>query len=218
MEKNVSELKQVDWKNKLLPTVVQNEATGSVLMLAYSSRESLEKTLRTKRAWFYSRSRKKLWEKGETSGNRMRVVSVSADCDGDSLLFQVNVSGKGVACHTGKKSCFDCAPLSGRKTLGAGFFAELFEVLLQRKRDRKFEAAKGSFVASIINDKKKIASKLREECGELVKAMQKQGKNEVAWEAADVVFFTLVALANRGVGVDKVVKMLEERKGKRRKK
>ncbi len=218
MEKKVSGLGQLDWKNKLLPTAVQNEATGEVLMLAYSSRESLEKTLRTKRAWFYSRSRKALWQKGETSGNKMRVVSVSADCDGDSLLFQVNVSGKGVACHTGKKSCFDCLPLSGRKTLGAGFFAELYDVLLQRKRDWIKERVSGSYVASIINDKKKIASKLREECEELVEAMQAQGKKEVAWEAADVVFFTLVALANRAVGVDKVVKMLEERKGKRRKK
>ncbi|MFA6049193.1 MAG: bifunctional phosphoribosyl-AMP cyclohydrolase/phosphoribosyl-ATP diphosphatase HisIE [Candidatus Micrarchaeia archaeon] len=210
------QLEKLDWKSGLLPTVVQDGETGEVLMLAYSSPESLGKTLRTKNAWFYSRSRKKLWQKGEQSGNKLRVSSVSFDCDGDSLLFQARLGGKGVACHTGARSCFDCGTLLGKKSAGAGFFAQLYRTIVQRKRGRVREAKAGSYVASIVNDRKEIASKLREECRELVEAMREKRKIDVAWECADVVFFSLVALANRGVGITAVARMLEKRVGKRR--
>lgn len=88
----------------LVPAVVQDAATGEVLMLAYMNRESLNKTIETGETWFWSRSRKALWHKGETSGNTQRVVSITLDCDGDTLL--VRVEPRGPACHTGERTCF----------------------------------------------------------------------------------------------------------------
>lgn len=91
-------------KSTLIPAIVQEQATGEVLMLAYMNEESLKKTIETGYTWFYSRSRQKLWNKGETSGHVQRVVSITADCDNDTLLVKVDQTGP--ACHTGSKSCF----------------------------------------------------------------------------------------------------------------
>ncbi len=97
---------KIDWEkgNGLIPTIVQ-EKSGEVLMLAYSTKESLKKTVQTKQGWYYSRSRKKLWRKGETSGNTQKLKKVFVDCDKDTLLFQVEQ--KGNACHLNKKNCFE---------------------------------------------------------------------------------------------------------------
>lgn len=91
-------------KGPLIPAIVQEKATGEVLMLAYMNRESMEKTLKTGYTWFYSRSRQKLWNKGETSGHLQKVVSIMGDCDNDTLLVIVEQTGP--ACHTGSHSCF----------------------------------------------------------------------------------------------------------------
>lgn len=98
------DIKKLFEKSQLIPAVIQDNDTKEVLMLAYMNKESFKKTLETGYTWFYSRSRQKLWNKGETSGNTQKVVSIFADCDNDTLLLFVNQ--KGVACHTGKKSCF----------------------------------------------------------------------------------------------------------------
>ena len=90
----------------LAPAVVQDDATGEVLMLGFMNRDALEATLRTGQVTFYSRTRQKLWTKGETSGNILQVISASTDCDRDSVLFRVRVLGQGVVCHTGSRSCF----------------------------------------------------------------------------------------------------------------
>jgi len=203
----------------LMPTVVQDAATGEVLMLAYSSKESLAKTLRTKRAWFWSRSRKRLWKKGEESGNELAVEEVAADCDSDSLLFKVRVKGKGVACHTGKKSCFFNFLKKGKRkkaSASQSVLQELFSVIEERKKNSKKEAAAGSYVASIVGNRKKIVEKLREECGELIEAAEKKPRKEIIWEAADLLFFELVLLANRGVKLEQVLAELERRRGARR--
>ena len=100
----VTELNQLFEKAPLIPAIVQEKGTGEVLMLAYMNAESLQKTLKTGYTWFYSRSRQKLWNKGETSGHLQRVISISADCDLDTLLVVVEQTGN--ACHTGSKSCF----------------------------------------------------------------------------------------------------------------
>lgn len=91
-------------KSELIPAIIQEEKTGEVLMLAYMNKESLEKTLETGYTWFYSRSRQKLWNKGETSGHVQKVISVDGDCDDDTLLIKVEQTGP--ACHTGNKTCF----------------------------------------------------------------------------------------------------------------
>lgn len=100
----MNDIKSLFAKAPLIPAIVQEEATGEVLMLAYMNEESLKKTLETGYTWFFSRSRNKLWNKGETSGHVQRVVSIAADCDNDTLLVKVVQTGP--ACHTGSKSCF----------------------------------------------------------------------------------------------------------------
>jgi phosphoribosyl-AMP cyclohydrolase len=107
------DIKQLFEKQELLPTIVQEAETGEVLMLAYMNQESLGKTLDSGYTWFYSRSRKQLWNKGETSGNVQKVVSITPDCDFDTLL--IKVKQKGPACHTGNKTCFFAAPLERKE-------------------------------------------------------------------------------------------------------
>ncbi|PIN98874.1 MAG: phosphoribosyl-AMP cyclohydrolase [Candidatus Diapherotrites archaeon CG10_big_fil_rev_8_21_14_0_10_31_34] len=99
-------MKKIDWNkgNGLIPTIVQEETNSEVLMLAYSTKESLEKAMKTSQGWYYSRSRKKLWRKGETSGNTQKLKKVFVDCDKDTLLFKVEQTGN--ACHLNKKNCF----------------------------------------------------------------------------------------------------------------
>jgi phosphoribosyl-AMP cyclohydrolase len=101
---SIPELNQYFVKSELIPAIVQEETTGEILMLAYMNEESLRKTLETGYTWFYSRSRSKLWNKGETSGHVQRVRSITADCDNDTLLVKVEQTGP--ACHTGSKTCF----------------------------------------------------------------------------------------------------------------
>ncbi|HEY8891838.1 MAG TPA: phosphoribosyl-AMP cyclohydrolase [Clostridium sp.] len=100
----VDEINEIQFNNGLVPAIVQEECSGEVLMLAYMNEESFKKTMETKTTWFYSRSRKKLWNKGETSGHFQYVKKISFDCDGDTMLLQVEQVG--AACHTGNKSCF----------------------------------------------------------------------------------------------------------------
>lgn len=103
---NQKNLEEIDFEKGygLIPTIIQESTTKEVLMMAYMSKESLEKTLETGSTWFFSRSRKELWNKGESSGNKQEVVAIYSDCDGDTLLIEVKQQG--VACHTGKRSCF----------------------------------------------------------------------------------------------------------------
>lgn len=100
----MDDIKEIQFNNGLLPAIVQEDSSGEVLMLAYMNQESFEKTIETGTTWFFSRSRNKLWNKGETSGHFQYVKSISFDCDGDALL--IKVKQRGVACHTGSKSCF----------------------------------------------------------------------------------------------------------------
>lgn len=100
----MDEINEIQFNNGLVPAIVQEECSGEVLMLAYMNEESFKKTMETKTTWFYSRSRKKLWNKGETSGHFQYVKKISFDCDGDTMLLQVEQVG--AACHTGNKSCF----------------------------------------------------------------------------------------------------------------
>ena len=104
MVKSVDDIKEIQFNNGLVPAIVQDEWSGEVLMLAYMNEESFKKTLETKTTWFWSRSRKKLWNKGETSGHFQHVKKISFDCDGDTILVQVEQVG--AACHTGNRSCF----------------------------------------------------------------------------------------------------------------
>lgn len=197
---NLEELKFDE--NGLIPAVVQDARTHHVLTLAYMNRESLAITLREGRTCFYSRSRRTLWRKGETSGNVQRVVRVTADCDGDALLVEVEPAGP--ACHTGEESCF-FRPLEGAPDGGAAqarFSLDgLYELLLGRKAERPA----GSYTTYLFDKgREKILKKVGEECTEVIIGAMKDSREETVFEVADLTYHVLVLLAEMGVTPDEV--------------
>jgi len=213
----------------LLPVVVQDASTGEVLMLAFADREALGRTLAEGRAWYFSRSRGRLWLKGETSGNTQEVVEVRCDCDGDAVLYRVRP--RGPACHTGRRSCFH-RPLSpdgggkaghGRPERGAGeparpaeasrpapeILAELTELLRRRRR----ELPAGSYSAALFSaGRARIAQKVGEEAVEVVVAAVRGAREELVSEAADLVFHLLVLLVDAGIDPCEVLGELGRRR------
>jgi len=183
-----------DATTQLAPTIVQDEQ-GQVLMLAYSNADSLSKSFATGQATYYSRSRKSLWTKGETSGNKQEFVTARWDCDRDSLLFTVRQTGAG-ACHTGRYSCFD------EKRFG---FEELYATLCQRIAN----PSPNSYTAKIAADEKLIKEKLLEEAQEVA---EYRDRENLVWELADLSYFMLVLMAKKGITPDEVRDELRRRR------
>jgi phosphoribosyl-ATP pyrophosphohydrolase/phosphoribosyl-AMP cyclohydrolase len=193
----------------LVPAVVQDARTGEVLMLAWMNAEALERTRTTGKATFWSRSRGELWVKGATSGNVQAVKSVSTDCDQDAVLVRVEPAGP--ACHTGARSCFfetllEGAPSPG-ETLGH------LELVL---RERRTHPPEGSYVAKLLADEALRHKKIGEEAAELITASLRGRREEIAHEAADLIFHALVLLQAHGMGLAEVAEELRKREGKRR--
>lgn len=166
----------------LVPTIVQDDKK-QVLMLAFSNKESLNKTLETGKATYYSRSRKKIWTKGETSENYQEILRVKYDCDRDTLLFTVRQ--KNFACHEGAYSCF------GNQEFN---FGTLFDVVKGRINNPK----DNSYTSKIAKDERKIKAKLKEESEELVNY---KNKSNLIWEAADLLYFTFVLMAKNNLDI-----------------
>ena len=184
--------------NGLLPCIVQDADTGRVLTLAYMNRESLDITLKEERTCFWSRSRKELWRKGETSGNVQHVVSIESDCDGDAVL--VRVKKEGPACHKGTDSCFD----SGER---AGHIADSFspEQLYQLLEDRKKLMPEGSYTTYLFEKGlDKILKKVGEESTEVIIAAKAEDKKETVYELADLYYHALVLMVENGISLDAV--------------
>lgn len=180
----------------LLPVVAQQATTGTVLMLGFADREALERTLRDGELWLYSRSRARLWRKGETSGNVLRVVALHSDCDADAVLALVAPAGP--TCHTGARSCFDAAP-----TLAA-----LAGVIAER-------AAAGdetSYTQRLLADPNLRLKKLGEEAVELALACAARDAERVAAEGADLLYHLLVACQAAGVDLDHLLATLQARR------
>lgn len=197
---NLEELKFDE--NGLIPAVVQDARTHRVLTLAYMNRESLAVTLREGRTCFYSRSRRTLWRKGETSGNVQRVVRVTADCDGDALLVEVEPAGP--ACHTGEESCF-FRPLEGAPDGGAAEARFSLDGLYGLLLDRKAERPAGSYTTYLFDKgREKILKKVGEECTEVIIGAMKDSREETVFEVADLTYHVLVLLAEMGVTPDEV--------------
>ncbi|UCF50519.1 MAG: bifunctional phosphoribosyl-AMP cyclohydrolase/phosphoribosyl-ATP diphosphatase HisIE [Thermoplasmatales archaeon] len=190
----------LNYKNNLIPVITQ-DIEGKVLMMAYANKEAIEKTLETKHAWYWSRKRKKLWMKGEESGNIQKIIGVYTDCDKDTLLYTVKQIKN--ACHKGSYSCF-MVPLFGKK--GMQVLEEVYKVI----RDRKKLDPKNSYVAGIINNDKKLIAKIREESEELIEAFTEN--DNITWEAADLIFHTLLLLANRDVKWEELVEEFRRRR------
>jgi phosphoribosyl-ATP pyrophosphohydrolase/phosphoribosyl-AMP cyclohydrolase len=195
----------------LLPVVIQDADSGSVLTLAYADREALRRTLAEQTTWLFSRSRNALWKKGETSGNVQTVVGVSFDCDADALLYRVRPHGP--ACHTGAPSCFGGELLSPgessaapvRRGAGDGSFAAAILHLQTTIASRRDASPETSYTAKLLHDGvDRIAKKIGEEATEVVIAAKNDDPAELVWEVADLLYHTLVMLEARGVALDTI--------------
>jgi phosphoribosyl-ATP pyrophosphohydrolase/phosphoribosyl-AMP cyclohydrolase len=188
----------------LVPAIVQDATSGAVLMLGYMNREALEQTLARGRAVFFSRSKQRLWEKGETTGHSLDVVNVALDCDQDTLL--VTARPRGPACHNGTLTCFGDEPRSAAGSVA--FLAKLEEVISQRATEKP----EASYTARLLEKGiTRVAQKVGEEGVELALAGAVQGEDKVTEEAADLLFHMLVLLRARGVSLSQVIRRLESR-------
>lgn len=195
----------------LIPVVTQDAVSGQVLMLAYANREAVTRTLQTREAHYYSRSREELWHKGATSGHVQKIVEVRMDCDEDALLYRVEQTG--AACHTGEYSCFYRA-LSEPAPPGIG---EMMGTLERVVEERLRELPEGSYVARLHErGLGYVSQKVVEEAGESIVAALEGKSDELVGEAADLLFHLTVLLHESGVGLQEVAAKLAERhQGKR---
>ncbi|RBP40273.1 bifunctional phosphoribosyl-AMP cyclohydrolase/phosphoribosyl-ATP diphosphatase HisIE [Garciella nitratireducens] len=201
-------LEKVNFDEKgLLPAIVQDIVSNEVLMLAYMNKESLKKTLETKTTWFYSRSRQKLWNKGETSGNIQIVKELSYDCDGDTVL--VKVMQKGNACHTGQKSCFFHQVY---KENGYAKKENILHLLYQRIEYRKKNPKEGSYTNYLFREGlDKILKKVGEESSEVIIGAKNLSKEEVIYETADLTYHIFVLLIELGISIEEIKQELIKR-------
>jgi phosphoribosyl-AMP cyclohydrolase / phosphoribosyl-ATP pyrophosphohydrolase len=188
--------------NGLVTVVAQDALSGAVLMVAHADREALEKTMSSGEMHFRSRSRG-LWHKGGTSGNTQRVVSLIADCDGDTILARVLPAGP--ACHTGTQSCF------GEAALGSDALGALDATIQDRASIASTDESRASYTQRLLGDRNLRLKKIGEEAAELVLACADQDATRAVNEAADLVYHTLVALRALGVGLDDVRQVLAGR-------
>lgn len=193
----------------LIPAITQDYATGEVLMMAYMNREALEKTVSTCRAHYFSRSRNKLWLKGETSGNFQDVKAIYYDCDKDAVLLKVEQTG--AACHTGERSCFFRRVDNGaEEAAGLAVLSELFKTIEQRKK----AAPEKSYVASLYaKGIDAILEKVKEESAELIDAARNSRKGEIIHETADLLFHTFVLLGQKNISLQDILNELKRRAG-----
>ncbi len=192
---------QPDFSKGLIPAVIQDAKTLKVLMLGYMNEEAYAKTIADKRVTFFSRSKNRLWTKGETSENYLEVVHIAIDCDQDTILIQANPAGP--TCHTGADTCFN-----EPNTDNAAWLDHLKHIV----RSRKNTSADTSYTASLFQmGTHKVAQKVGEEAVELVIEAMMNNDELFKGEAADLIFHLLVLLEDRGIGLEEIVKTLQAR-------
>jgi phosphoribosyl-AMP cyclohydrolase / phosphoribosyl-ATP pyrophosphohydrolase len=206
MSQGMPNIEALDWSkgDGLLPAIIQDSRTEAVLMLGYMNQEALHATLERQRVVFFSRSKQRLWEKGETSGNTLNLVSVTADCDNDTLLVRVNPVGP--ACHRNTLTCFGDGALPDSK--GFGFLARLEEVI----EDRIASSPEGSYTAKLYGQGvKRMAQKVGEEGVEVALAAQAGNNPELTSESADLLFHLALLLRAKGLSLADVAAELAAR-------
>lgn len=181
--------------NGLIPAIIQDFHTGQVLMMAYMSKESLDISIREQRTCFWSRSRGELWRKGETSGNIQQIVSITADCDKDTLLVKVLQSGP--ACHTGEVSCFFQEIWAGESRLE--FSADALYALLEGRKAAPREGSYTTYLFEKGDDK--ILKKVGEESTEVIIAAKNNDNTELTYELADLAYHAMVLMVQKGVSM-----------------
>ncbi|KLU19620.1 bifunctional phosphoribosyl-AMP cyclohydrolase/phosphoribosyl-ATP diphosphatase HisIE [Proteus penneri] len=199
---NSETLAQLDWEkvDNLMPVIIQNAISGDVLMLGYMNKEALDVSLKSGNVTFYSRTKQRLWTKGETSGNFLKLINIYPDCDNDTLLILANPIGP--TCHNGTESCF--APAQSQW----GFLYELENIL----RERKKASPDSSYTARLYaSGTKRIAQKVGEEGVETALAATVNDKEELRNEASDLLYHLMVLLQDQSLSLSDVISCLQER-------
>ena len=208
-------LNRVDWeKSELLPVIVQEVSTNEVLMMAYMNKEALELSLCTKIAHYFSRSKQRIWKKGESSGHTQTIHEFNIDCDNDTLL--IKVIQEGVACHTGRKSCFFTELESGEETSAVEVDTTaaygVIDTLYHTIQERKNADPETSWTAKLLSKgDNTILKKVVEEAGEYCFAHKDNDEKEMIYEAADLTYHMLVALASKNISPDRIKQELARR-------
>jgi len=193
--------------NGLIPAIVQDAVTREVLTLAYMNAESLARTVETNETWFWSRSRKELWHKGETSGHTQRVIELIADCDNDAVVVLVEPAGP--ACHTGARSCFGDTAVIDQLNLG-----NVLEQLYGLVREREHARPEKSYTTYLFNEGlDKILKKVGEESTETIVAAKNDAIEPLVAEVSDLLYHLIVLLVARGVSLEQICDELAKRRG-----
>ena len=214
----MKQLSKIDWikMDNLIPVITQDATTNEVLMLAYMNQEALELTIKTNYAHYYSRSKQRIWKKGESSNHLQEIVEILVDCDNDTLLLKVNQEG--VACHTGRKSCFFTkfstdeiiSEVEINTTSAYGVIDTLYHTIQEKKSDDPTK----SYTAKLLQGKQNsMLKKIVEEAAEFTFAIKDDNTQEIIYEAADITYHVLVALASKNISPDRVKQELSRRFG-----
>jgi len=194
-------------ENTLLPAIIQNYENNKILMLGWMNKEAFDKTIESKNVWFFSRSKNRLWEKGESSKNYLKVKQILLDCDKDAIL--ITAKPEGPTCHTFIDSCFETEETINFKS---NFSLEKLENIINK---RKNEKTKNSYTNKLFNEGiKKIGKKIGEEAAEVIIASLAEKKEDLIYESADLIYHLLVLLSNEEIKFDKVIEELEKRNKK----
>lgn len=208
---------KIDWsKSEIIPAIAQDSITNKVLMLAYMNEEALKLTLKTKEAHYFSRSKQRIWKKGESSGNTQIIKDILIDCDNDTLLLKIDQNG--VACHTGRKSCFFTKLENNQEVIkqemNMNKIYSVIDTLYHTLQDRKNSSIENSYTAKLLSKgENHILKKICEEAGELCFAVKDNNVDEIIYESADLTYHVLVALAFKDINPDRVKQELAKRFG-----
>jgi phosphoribosyl-ATP pyrophosphohydrolase/phosphoribosyl-AMP cyclohydrolase len=208
---------QINWqKTPLIPAIAQDYQTNEILMLAYMNEEAYNLTLSSGYTHYFSRSKQRIWKKGESSNHTQEVKDMLLDCDADTLILKIHQNG--VACHTGTKSCFFTSVMQEKRVLEQevdttamyGVVDTLYHTVLERKNDTD---TKKSWTKKLLNDKELMLSKIREEADEVCVAINEESDEQVIYESADLLYHTVVGLGYRDISPDRVKQELARRFG-----
>ena len=208
---------KIDWnKNPLIPAIAQDYKDNQVLMLAYMNEEAYNLTLSTGYAHYFSRSRQRLWKKGESSNHTQEVKDILLDCDADTIILKIKQNG--AACHTGTKSCFFTSVIQEKVILEKevdtdaiyGVVDTLYHTIQERKNASKEEK---SWTKKLLDNEELMLSKIKEEADEVCKAIKSESDEQVIYESADLLYHTLVGLGYRDISPDRVKQELTRRFG-----
>jgi len=211
-------INKIDFKKQdgLIPVITQDADTLEVLMLAYMNKEAVELTLKTNFVHYFSRTKQRIWKKGESSNHTQEVVSLNIDCDNDTLLIKVNQ--KGVACHTGRKSCFftdlKTQEIKSKVEVDTSKAYGVIETLYQTIQSRKNDDKTTSYTAKLLQGKQNsMLKKIVEEAGEFTFAVKDNDTDEIVYEGADLLYHCLVAMASKNISPDRVKQEITRRFG-----